>query len=453
MSIFRRGRFLYWLAAELSAKYTVWLVFGFVVGLAASLAAGRLLPTIHTNWFSPIDRIGIIGEFTPTTLPIAIQKEISMGLMEIAEDGSVKGALASSWQVSDDGKTYVFTLRNDFFWHKGKPVIASDVNYNIKNVVFQPTGAHTLKVSLQEPYSPFPTLLAKPILQAGLQGFGPYKVVGIVLNGDKVMSLKLVPVSRSSRLAALEYRFYRTEALAIMAYKLGDIDMLEDVTSLGEEAKWGKIIITKRLKTDRLVALFFNVKDPLVGEKSFRQALGYGLPSMTEERAFSPIAKTSWGYADKIRHYTPDIDRAKKLLENSQTATSGATLTITTFSQYVDTAQAIANSWNQLGIKTNVKVENAVAGNYQVLLSAQDIPPDPDQYPFWHSTQTATNITGYSNLKIDKLLEDGRKELDVDKRKKIYADFQRFLVEDAPAIFLYNAPVYTIKRNKGAISL
>ncbi len=452
MNVLKRGRFLYWLAAELSAKYTMWLVFGFVIGLAASLALGRLLPIIGANWFSPVERIGIIGEFTPTTLPSSIQKEISTGLTEVSDDGSAKPALASSWQMSDDGKTYIFTLRKDFLWHNGKPVLASNVNYNIKNVVFQSTGAYTLKVSLQEPYSPFPTLLTKPILQAGLLGFGPYKVTGIRLNGDKVVYLKLVPVANST-LAAREYRFYRTEALAIIGYKLGDIDVLADVSTLGEEATWGKTTVIKRVKSDRVVALFFNLKDPLLGEKSFRQALGYGLPIISEERAFSPIAKTSWAYADKIRHYVPDGEHAQKLLVNSETATSGATLTITTFSQYVDTAQAIANSWNKLGVKTNIKIENAITSQYQVLLSAQDIPPDPDQYPFWHSTQTATNITGYSNLKIDKLLEDGRKELDVEKRKKIYADFQRFLVEDAPAIFLYNAPVYTIKRSKGAISL
>ncbi|HLD24400.1 MAG TPA: hypothetical protein VJB96_00640, partial [Patescibacteria group bacterium] len=79
---------------------------------------------------------------------------------------------------------------------------------------------------------------------------------------------------------------------------------------------------------------------------------------------------------------------------------------------------------------------------------AQDVPSDPDQYPFWHSTQSQTNVTGYSNVKIDKLLEDGRSELDQEKRKLIYADFQRRLVEDAPAIFLYYAKLYSIKRGK-----
>ena len=48
-----------------------------------------------------------------------------------------------------------------------------------------------------------------------------------------------------------------------------------------------------------------------------------------------------------------------------------------------------------------------------------------------HSNQTATNISNYQNPRIDKLLEDGRAELTLVERSKIYLDFQRFLLEDS----------------------
>ena len=78
-------------------------------------------------------------------------------------------------------------------------------------------------------------------------------------------------------------------------------------------------------------------------------------------------------------------------------------------------------------------------------MASQEIPADPDQYTLWHSTQS-TNITGYNSPKIDKLLEDGRKISDKEERKAIYLDFQRFLVEDTPAAFLFHPTVYTIIR-------
>ena len=93
-----------------------------------------------------------------------------------------------------------------------------------------------------------------------------------------------------------------------------------------------------------------------------------------------------------------------------------------------------------------MKVESGVPDQYQAILVTQEIPSDPDQYTLWHSTQTQTNLSHYANPKIDKLLEDGRKESDPEKRKKIYFDFQRYLVEDAPAVFLFHPTTYTIIR-------
>src|SRR3954454_5837039 len=37
--------------------------------------------------------------------------------------------LAESWTISDDGKTYVFTLRKDVLWHDGQPFTAADVKF------------------------------------------------------------------------------------------------------------------------------------------------------------------------------------------------------------------------------------------------------------------------------------------------------------------------------------
>jgi len=43
-------------------------------------------------------------------------------------------------------------------------------------------------------------------------------------------------------------------------------------------------------------------------------------------------------------------------------------------------------------------------------------------------------------------LEDGRKVYDTEERKKIYQDFQKYLVEEAPAVFLFYPELYTISR-------
>lgn len=447
MTFTRWGRYYWRLARELSTKYTSALVFGFILGIVGSLSILRLAPYIQKTWFSRVLRIAIVGNFTPTNLPLSVQKQISFGLTSVAPDGSPQPALATSWEATDIGKRYVFHLQSTLTWHNGRQFEAKDVNYNIKDVTFSPVDTHTLEATLKEPYSPFPTLVAKPIFQAGLRGLGPYTVSTIRLKEENVIYLRLLPFT-DAKLPAREYRFYKTEAQAVLAYKLGDVDMIEDLADPSSLSSWGKTNISPHIRYDRIVTLFLNLKDQKLEEKSFRQGLAYGVPDLDEERAYSPISKNSWGYTETVRHYSFDEGTAKKALKNSAVATSSANLTISTFFPYFDIAQKIAKSWSTLGINAGVNVVSEVSPDYQILLTAQSLPPDPDQYPFWHSTQENTNITHYVNVKIDKLLEDGRKERDPEARKKIYADFARRLVDDAPAVFLYYPKTYTVERQK-----
>ncbi|OGG13882.1 hypothetical protein A2875_05230 [Candidatus Gottesmanbacteria bacterium RIFCSPHIGHO2_01_FULL_46_14] len=425
-------------------KYRFSLIIGLIIGIVGSLGFFRLYPFASRFLLRPTQNIAMVGEFTPSNLPLTIQQRISRGLTQIAPDGSVIPSLATNWEVKDEGRQYVFTLDTSAVWHTGKTLTANDINYNIRNVIFTPLDAATLKVTLQEPFSPFLTLLAKPIFQRGLRGVGEYRVSGIRLNGERVVYLKLTPAKDMS-LPNLEYRFYRTEAAAVLAYKLGNVDSIEDATEPTQLKDWRNTTITTHTKNDRIVAVYFNLKNSFVAEKAVRQALAYAVPDLGTPRVNSPIGSTSWAFSDKGRNYTFDMARARRLL--GQESSPSGQIVITTFSQYLDTAQKIAGSWNQLGIPTTIRVENTVPEGYQVLISAQDIPPDPDQYPFWHQTQAQTNITGYANVKIDKLLEDGRREIDPEKRKIIYADFVRYLTEDVPAIFLYHPAFYTIRRS------
>lgn len=331
-------------------------------------------------------------------------------------------------------------------WHTHEHVTADDINYNIRNVSFAVLDAHHLQAKLDVPYSPFPTLVSKPILLAGLQGFGLYKLDRIRLNGDQIQYLRLTPVANTA-LPVKEYRFYRTETRALLAFKLGEIDMISGLSTNQALPKWKQATVEEAIQYQRIMVILFNLKNPkLKDDKSFRQALAYGVPVLAEERAYSPISKTSWAYTDTIKKYDYDPLKAKRMLDTAKEATDAAALTITTFTQYIDSAQKIADSWTSLGKQTSVKVVNEVPDDFEVLFTAQELPSDPDQYSFWHSTQSESNKTGFVNVKIDKLLEDGRQELDQDKRKKLYIDFQKRLVEDAPALFLYYPKTYTITR-------
>jgi len=139
-------------------------------------------------------------------------------------------------------------------------------------------------------------------------------------------------------------------------------------------------------------------------------------------------------------------------------------VTITTVDQPETTALAdfIKKSWEALHVKVTVRVVSAPtiqtdvikSRDYQILLYGAVLGADPDQYPFWHSSQISANglnLSTYSNKKVDALLEDARITTDAAARKDKYRQFEDIIINDLPAIFLYTQkyPYLQTKAVKG----
>ena len=63
-----------------------------------------------------------------------------------------------------------------------------------------------------------------------------------------------------------------------------------------------------------------------------------------------------------------------------------------------------------------------------------------DQYDIWSSKKTGPkelNFVGFANDEVDRLLEEGRRTFDMEKRKKAYYRIQEILAEEQPYVFLY----------------
>jgi peptide/nickel transport system substrate-binding protein len=64
---------------------------------------------------------------------------------------------------------------------------------------------------------------------------------------------------------------------------------------------------------------------------------------------------------------------------------------------------------------------------------------DPDAYEIWHSSQIEKgfNFVSYRNLEADRLWEEGRREYNQEKRKRIYWRIHELIAEDQPYTFLF----------------
>ncbi|TSC85460.1 MAG: Uncharacterized protein G01um101416_847 [Microgenomates group bacterium Gr01-1014_16] len=440
-------RFYIRFLSALVSRYYKGILAGIILGALAfffSPRIFRLLPPIR-----PTQTIGIVAQPTLSDLPLLIQSQLSLGLTGIDDTGLAVPALASSWEATDSGKTYVFTIQPGLKWQDNSPLTSTDIKYNFRDAQIDYPDSTHLKITLPDPFSPLPSAVSRPVFKKKLIGVGGYRVTGYKLNGSYVESLTLSPTDQKSTSPVLRYLFYSSENQARMAYKLGLVKVLLDIQDPRELKTWPSTEVSRQLHLDRYTAAFFNTQAPIfsgLAGRNLRLALAYAVDKSRwtgSPQIKSPISAGSWAYYDQIKTYDFDLDHAKQLL--SKVEKIPESITINTVPVYLSLAEDIQKDWAALGLDVQVQVSPDIPSDYQVLLLAQAIPTDPDQYSLWHSTQ-AGNITRLNNPRIDKLLEDGRKTLDIEARKSIYADFQKFLLEESPAIFLFHPHTYTISR-------
>lgn len=433
------------------ARFRSVIFIGTVIGVFLFIVGSLVIPRLSGP---KTERIGVTGRYYTDTLPSWILHLIGDGLTEIdPENGVALPSLAESWESQDEGRKWIFKLKEGKKWQDGTPVTSQSVNYSFSDVQIETPDESTIVFNLKEPFSPFPSIVSSPTFKRGLLGTGEWRVADINLRQNIVEQMILVDTKGNRRV----YKFYPTEDGTKLAFKLGKIDHIQELIDPYPFRSWNNLSLSSDVRFDKYVAVFFNMEDPVVGStegrsgdsKKIRQALAYAIDkdSLKGPRALGPINPNSWAYNPQAKSYEYDPERARELLgELSQEQRDNLEIDLTTFISLLPTAEKIAEYWEEVGVKTNVQVAGAVPANFQALLAIHDIPPDPDQYSIWHSTQMSTNITRYKNPRIDKLLEDGRIELDQESRREIYLDFQRFLIEDAPAIFLYYPVTYTIVR-------
>jgi peptide/nickel transport system substrate-binding protein len=221
-----------------------------------------------------------------------------------------------------------------------------------------------------------------------------------------------------------------------------------------------------------------NNSRPHLNDKLVRQALTYALDrkaiiaALMDGRAVipaGPIPSVSWAYDPGIKAFAYDVAKAKQLLEqagyklNAQgiAEKNGQPLKLTFYgssgSSLIEGIAALAKkNWKDIGVDLDVQLMdfNAMTENYlkpgkfDVSFAGFSLGLDPDQTALFHSSAVnGFNRMRYSNPEVDKLLEQGLRETDQAKRKAIYSQYQKLLVDDAPVIFVY-ANLYSDVANK-----
>lgn len=391
---------------------------------------------------------GLIGIYTLDSLPLYVTNLLSKSLVSLDKSLKPQPDLASGWQVNNNATVYTFKLKEGLVWNDGSSLKSSDIKFNLPETETSYPNSSTIEFKLADSFAPFPTFLTSPVFKENsLIGLGKYKLAQTKVSQGVAIKLVLRPKEDKS-LPRITIRFYPDEKTARTAFELGEIDAL-----IGggepETFKNQPLLAFKKLTTfNKLTAIFYNTKDNLLSDKNLRRALSFASPSMPfEERAKTPIPPVSWAYNHEAKNYLNNLEMAKTYLDKVSLNKEDQII-LTTIPTLKNLGETIINVWKQIGIPSVLRIESGIPQNFQALLIQESIPFDPDQYLLWHSTQTKTNPSKYSSPRIDKDLEDGRKSADLEIRKEKYLDFQKVLVEDAPATFLYFPKLNIIYRSK-----
>ncbi|MEK7652466.1 MAG: ABC transporter substrate-binding protein [Patescibacteria group bacterium] len=263
---------------------------------------------------------GIIGfpRFINPVLAISdADRDLSIlvysGLMKATPDGRIIKDIAKSYEISEDGLTYTFKIRDDAVFHDGEPVRADDILFTIQKsqdsvikspkraawdgVQVEKIGEKEVRFILKQPYSPFLENTTLGILPKHIWstidseqfvfsrfniepiGSGPYKIKSIKSDSAGISEYYILePFDNYSLgkpfISEIETRFYSNEEELNKAYEKGSITSMNTISSLiaDELKKDGKRVETYPLP--RIFAVFLNQNQAQIfTNKEVRQAL------------------------------------------------------------------------------------------------------------------------------------------------------------------------------------
>ena len=287
------------------------------------------------------------------------------GLTRLGPDGSIEPDLADSWEISEDGKTYVFHIRTDVKWHDGDSVVPEDVVFTFrllqsKNLPTNPDitalwqkvrveqeGAESVRFTLGQPFAPFlsyttvgilpqhllpdvrPADMPRAAFNANPVGNGPFIIKRVAL--DEVR-LEANPLYHGGRplLDSITFKFLKDDKALAAALNTHQVDAGLLRSSAGRDAlalaQQNPDMVLRGVPRVSYSLLFLNTQSPLFQDKLVRQAIAYGIDkqALVEDVvdsmgvvANSPIPPDTWAYNPEIKHNSYDPERAAELLDES----------------------------------------------------------------------------------------------------------------------------------------
>jgi peptide/nickel transport system substrate-binding protein len=421
--------------------------------------------------------------------PVAIGQvtwqNVFEGLTTVDKSGKVQPQLATSWEISPDGKTYTFKLAEGVTFHNGVAFDSSVAKFAIDRArgadsvnpqkryfaaiesVETPDPA-TLVLKLSRPAGSLlywlgwpASVMVEPKTAADNKttpvGTGPFKFVSWA-KGSKVELARNPDYWNKSAPVKLEtasFRFIADAQAQAAALKAGDVDAFPEfgapelIASFEGDKKLATVIGNTELK---VVAGMNNARKPF-SDKRVRQALMMAVDRATVvEGAWSgfgtPIGShytpNDRGYKDLTGVYPYDAEKAKALLSDAGFPNGFSfTMKAPQMAYAQRSSQILQAMFAEIGVTMTIETTEfpakwvadvLKAADYDMTIVAHAEPMDIDIFardPYYFN---------YKNEAFNALLAKVEATADPAEQDKLYGEAQAMLAEDVPALFLFVMP-------------
>lgn len=423
-------------------------------------------------------------------------------LVRPSADGTrIEAGLADKWEISPDGKTYTFHLRENAKFSDGKSVTADDVIFSLKRAAGEKSGwarffkpivgyvkidDSTVKLSLDAPFTPMLNNLALfsasilPATQLEQKGddffkapigSGPFSLKA--WDKGQRLSLDKNPNYWQQGKPAVDQaslEIIGDDNARILKLKAGELDAAMDIpfnqVAMLEKDPNIKTAVAKVFRTD-LVQL--NTSKKPFDDSRVRQALNYAINKQTliqgvlkgnGEPAASSLPIMAHHNTD-IKPYSYDLAKAKQLLSEAGLA-DGFNATLLIPSGDVTARQVglvIQNALSKLGVKIQLQTiesgsqfTTTKSGNYEMSLTFTTSDTiDPDQLIGFTAVNPERANALHTNWKSDQvnaLYAQERTTAEGEARGRIFQQIEAIVNKEAPFIFLYHQGVpYAYRAN------
>jgi peptide/nickel transport system substrate-binding protein len=409
----------------------------------------------------------------------ALYRNVYEPLLNLEDDGAITDGLSTGHQVSKDGLTYTFKIRDGVTFHDGSPLTAADVKFSFDRVLGKDSNSarktdlsvidtvetsddHTVVITLKQKAQSFLYFVTyvwihrngAANLAAAENGTGPYKLTDYQPGTSLSLERYDHYWGAAPKNGKVIFRYFSNSSAEANALTAGQIDIITNVDSPEQLAAFrnnSKFTIVEGKSTTKQVFAFNDRKAPFTDVR-VRQALSKGVNK-------AAILKATWDtYGRLIGSFVPPQDPwyedltsvnaydpagAKKLLADAGFP-NGFTMDCVTPSTEIHqlSAQAIKSDLAKIGVTVTIRLVDPSSW-YEVVFKNRDYDSTLQEHVndrdlIWYGNPNF--YWGYDNKDVQQWVKDAQSADTPEEQVALYKKTAKTIAVEAASSWLYLYP-------------